>query len=119
MTPSIPIYNEDGSYHTGFQNNGGINPLYENSVDSNYARLARTMASAKAAYHILDGLKLSTVFTVDYSLNKDFFFYSPDGKDGEATQGSGQMMMIERMSYTSQTNLHIIKRLANIILMRF
>ena len=105
LTPSIPIYNEDGSYHTGFQNNGGINPLYENSVDSNYARLARTMASAKAAYHILDGLKLSTVFTVDYSLNKDFFFYSPDGKDGEATQGSGQMMMIERMSYTSQTNL--------------
>ena len=99
------IYNEDGSYHTGFQNNGGINPLYENSVDSNYARLARTMASAKAAYHILDGLKLSTIFTVDYSLNKDFFFYSPDGKDGEATQGSGQMMMIERMSYTSQTNL--------------
>ena len=60
--------------------------LYENSVDSNYARLARTMASAKAAYHILDGLKLSTIFTVDYSLNKDFFFYSPDGKDGEATQ---------------------------------
>ncbi len=105
LTPSIPIYNEDGSYHTGFQNNGGINPLYENSVDSNYARLARTMASAKAAYHILDGLKLSTIFTVDYSLNKDFFFYSPDGKDGEATQGSGQMMMIERMSYTSQTNL--------------
>ena len=50
LTPSIPIYNEDGSYHTGFQNNGGINPLYENSVDSNYARLARTMASAKAAY---------------------------------------------------------------------
>ena len=58
-----------------------------------------------AAYHFLDVLKLSTIFTVDYSLNKDFFFYSPDGKDGEATQGSGQMMMIERMSYTSQTNL--------------
>ena len=42
------------------------------------------------------------LFTVDYSLNKDFFFYSPDGKDGEATQGSGQMMMIERMSYTNE-----------------
>lgn len=105
LHPSIPIYNEDGSYHTGFQNNGGINPLYENSVDSNYGRMARTMASAKAGYTILDGLKLSTIFTIDYALNKDFYFYSPDGKDGEATQGSGQLMFIERMTYTSQTNL--------------
>lgn len=105
LTPSIPIYNEDGSYHTGFQNNGGINPLYENSVDSNYGRMARTMASAKAGYTIIDGLRLSTVFTVDYALNKDFFFYSPYGKDGEASQGSGEMQMTERMTYTSQTNL--------------
>lgn len=105
LTPSIPIYNEDGSYHTGFQNNGGINPLYENSVNSNYARLARTMASARAGYTFIEGLKLSTVLTVDYSVNNDFVFYSPDGKDGEATQGSGMMMMIDRMSYTSQTNL--------------
>lgn len=109
LTPSIPIYNEDGSYYTGFQNNGGINPLYENSVDSNYGRMARTMASAKAGYNIIDGLKLSTILTVDYAQNKDFFFYSPDGKDGEATQGSGQLMMIERMTYTSQTNLSFNK----------
>lgn len=105
LTPSIPIYNEDGSYNTNFQNNGSINPLFENEVDFNRGRMARTMASAKAGYTLLDGLKLSSVFTVDYALNKDFFFYSPDGKDGQATQGSGQMMMTDRLNYTSQTTL--------------
>ena len=105
LTPSIPIYNEDGSYNTDFQNNGGTNPLYENSINDYYARVARTMSSAKAAYNIIPGLKLSTIFTVDYSLTKDFYFWSPDGKDGEAYQGKGDLQMTERMSYTSQTNL--------------
>lgn len=113
LTPSIPIYNEDGSYNTDFQNNGGINPLYENSVDFNYGTMGRTMASAKAGYTIIDGLKLSTIFTVDYSLNKDFYFYSPFGKDGETAQGSGQMMMIERMTYTSQSNISYNKTIGN------
>lgn len=110
LNPAIPIYNEDGSYNWGtFQNNGGINPLYENSVNDYYATTARTMMSGKAAYNILEGLKLSTVFTVDYSLTKDFFFYSPYGKDGESAQGDGQAQMTERMRYTSQTNLSYAK----------
>lgn len=105
LTPSIAIYNEDGSCHTGFQNNGDVNPLYENSINKYGARVARTMTSAKAEYNIIEGLKLGTVFTVDYSLTKDFYFWSPDGKDGEAYQGRGDLQMTERMRYTSQTNL--------------
>lgn len=83
----------------GFQNNGGINLLYENFVDLNYVCLVCIMVFVKVVYYILDGLKLFIVFIVDYFLNKDFFFYLFDGKDGEVIQGFGQMMMIERMSY--------------------
>lgn len=105
LNPSIPIYNEDGTYHTGFQVNGGLNPLYENTVNDYYTNTVRTMMSGRAAYNIIEGLKISTVFSVDYSLTKDFYFYSPDGTDGKLYDGKGLMQMTDRLRYTSQNNL--------------
>lgn len=105
LNPSIPIYNEDGTYHTGFQVNGGLNPLYENSVNDYYTNIVRSMMSGRAAYNIIEGLKISTVFSVDYSLTKDFYFYSPEGTDGKLYNGKGLMQMTDRLRYTSQNNL--------------
>lgn len=105
LNPSIPIYNEDGTYHTGFQVNGGLNPLYENSVNDYYTNIVRSMLSGRAAYNIIEGLKISTVFSVDYSLTKDFYFYSPEGTDGKLYNGKGLMQMTDRLRYTSQNNL--------------
>ena len=105
LTPSTPIYNEDGTYASGYRENNGYNPVLEAEVNDYYARTVRAMGTAKIAYNVWDNLKVSSVFTVDYSLTKDFFFQSPDGRDGATYQGRGRMQMTDRMRYTSQNNL--------------
>lgn len=105
LTPSTPIYNEDGTYASGYRENNGYNPILEAEVNDYYARTVRAMGTAKIAYNVWDNLKVSSVFTVDYSLTKDFFFQSPDGRDGATHQGRGRMQMTDRIRYTSQNNL--------------
>ena len=105
LTPSTPIYNEDGTYASGYRENNGYNPILEAEVHDYYARTVRAMGTAKIAYNVWDNLKVSSVFTVDYSLTKDFFFQSPDGRDGATYQGRGRMQMTDRIRYTSQNNL--------------
>lgn len=105
LTPSTPIYNEDGTYASGYRENNGYNPILEAEVNDYYARTVRAMGTAKIAYNVWDNLKVSSVFTVDYSLTKDFFFQSLDGRDGATYQGRGRMQMTDRIRYTSQNNL--------------
>lgn len=105
LTPSTPIYNEDGTYASGYRENNGYNPILEAEVNDYYARTVRAMGTAKIANNVWDNLKVSSVFTVDYSLTKDFFFQSPDGRDGATYQGRGRMQMTDRIRYTSQNNL--------------
>lgn len=105
LTPSTPIYNEDGTYASGYRENNGYNPILEAEVNDYYARTVRAMGTAKIAHNVWDNLKVSSVFTVDYSLTKDFFFQSPDGRDGATYQGRGRMQMTDRIRYTSQNNL--------------
>lgn len=105
LTPSTPIYNEDGTYASGYRENNGYNPILEAEVNDYYARTVRAMGTAKIAYNVWDNLKVSSVFTVDYSLTKDFSFQSPDGRDGATYQGRGRMQMTDRIRYTSQNNL--------------
>ena len=105
LTPSTPIYNEDGTYASGYRENNGYNPILEAEVNDYYARTVRAMGTAKIAYNVWDNLKVSSAFTVDYSLTKDFFFQSPDGRDGATYQGRGRMQMTDRIRYTSQNNL--------------
>lgn len=105
LTPSTPIYNEDGTYASGYRENNGYNPILEAEVNDYYARTVRAMGTAKIAYNVWDNLKVSSMFTVDYSLTKDFFFQSPDGRDGATYQGRGRMQMTDRIRYTSQNNL--------------
>jgi tonB-linked outer membrane protein, susC/ragA family len=105
LTLSTPIYNEDGTYASGYRENNGYNPILEAEVNDYYARTVRAMGTAKIAYNVWDNLKVSSVFTVDYSLTKDFFFQSPDGRDGATYQGRGRMQMTDRIRYTSQNNL--------------
>ena len=105
LTPSTPIYNEDGTYASGYRENNGYNPILEAEVNDYYARTVRAMGTAKIAYNVWDNLKVSSVYTLDYSLTKDFFFQSPDGRDGATYQGRGRMQMTDRIRYTSQNNL--------------
>lgn len=49
--------------------------------------------------------KVEFGMNASFSLTKDFFFQSPDGRDGATYQGRGRMQMTDRIRYTSQNNL--------------
>jgi TonB-linked SusC/RagA family outer membrane protein len=110
LTPSIPIYKPDGSYNTGFySNNGGYNPLFENENSESFTRVGRLLSSANIGYEIISGLKLATVFNLDYANNKEFRYWGPESFDGRSTQGAGQMWRPERLRYNSNSTLNLIK----------
>lgn len=113
ITPSIPIYNEDGTYNRDISNNGNYNPLYENEQNQSFVRIIRSFNTFSAGYTIIKGLKLSTVFSVDYYLTKDFKYFSPESSDGKANKGFGNMKMNENLRYNSQTRLNYNFSLGN------
>ena len=109
LTPSVPIRNEDGSYNTNLQQLGNINPVYENTINNYRSQIARTFASLEAGYKIIEGLRLSTVFNVDYTYTKDFRYFSPNSADGKTPNGQGDMFMVENITYNSNTRLNYVK----------
>lgn len=109
LTPSTPIYNEDGSYNTNLQSLGDINPVYENTINQYRSQIARTFASLEAGYTFIPDLRLSTVFNVDYTYTKDFRYFSPNSADGETPNGQGDAYMVENITYNSNTRLNYVK----------
>jgi len=106
LNPSIPIYNEDGSYNTDITSINNMNPVYENEINQHKSQVARTFASIEAGYTIIEGLRLSTVFNVDYTHTKDFRYFSPESSDGKSPNGQGDIYSIENLTYNSNTRLN-------------
>lgn len=110
LNPSIPIYNEDGSYNTNIQAINNMNLVYENEINHHRSRVARTFASAEAGYTFMPGLRLSTLFNVDYTYTKDTRFFSPNSADGLAINGQGDYFGTENITYNSNTHLNYAKK---------
>lgn len=106
LNPSIPIYNEDGSYNTDITSINNMNPVYENEINQHKSQVARTFASIEAGYTIVEGLRLSTVFNVDCTHTKDFRYFSPESSDGKSPNGQGDIYSIENLTYNSNTRLN-------------
>ena len=64
LNPSIPIYNEDGSYNENIPEISR-NLLLDNEVNDMKTQIARTFASIEAGYTFIKGLRLSELFNVD------------------------------------------------------
>lgn len=110
LTPSIPIYNEDGSYNTSIQEINNMNLVYENEINTHKSRVARTFASVEAGYTFVPGLRLSTLFNVDYTYTKDFRYFSPNSSDGKLNNGQGDHYGIENLTYNSNTRINYTKQ---------
>lgn len=109
LNPSIPIYNEDGTYNTDIPSLSNMNLVYENEINQHKSQLARTFASAEVGYTIIDGLRLSTLLNVDYTYNKEFRFFSPLSSDGLAPNGQGDIYNTDNLTYNSNTRLNYTK----------
>ena len=110
LTPSTPIYNEDGSYNTNIKELNNMNLVQENEINTHKSRIARTFASAEAGYTFIKGLRLSTVFNVDYIYNNEFRYFSPESSDGMSPNGQGDLYHIENLTYNSNTRLNYVAK---------
>lgn len=111
LTPSIPIYNEDGSYNTNIKELNNMNLVQENEINTHRSRIARTFASAEAGYTFFKGLRLSTVFNVDYIYNNEFRYFSPESSDGQSPNGQGDIYHVENLTYNSNTRLNYVTKI--------
>ncbi|MCQ2146412.1 MAG: TonB-dependent receptor [Bacteroidales bacterium] len=113
ITPSDPIYLEDGSYNHAFSNNGNYNPIQESEVNDYGTRAARVFGSAHVGYTIIPGLKIQETFNTDISYTKENVFWSKDSGDGKSTNGNGYAAIYESMNWDSNTMLSYIKSFGN------
>ena len=111
LNPSIPIYNEDGSYNTDIQTLNNMNLVYENEINSHKSRVARAFMSGEAGYTFFKGLRLSTIFNIDYTNTNEFRYFSPDSSDGKSPNGQGDIYNTENFTYNSNTRLNYAKKL--------
>lgn len=107
LNPSIPIYNEDGSYNENIPEISR-NLLLDNEVNDMKTQIARTFASIEAGYTFIKGLRLSELFNVDYTYTKEFRYFSPKSSDGKTPNGQGVMFNTDNLTYNSQTRLNFI-----------
>lgn len=110
LHPSIPIYNSDGSYNTDIQTLSNMNLVYENEVNFHKNRIARTFGSIEAGYTFIPGLRLSTLFNVDYTYTKEKRYFAPSSSDGAAINGQGEYFGNENLTFNSNTRLNYVKK---------
>ena len=110
LTPSTPIYNEDGSYNTDIQLLNNANPVYENSINIHKSQIARAFASAEVGYTFIDGLRLSTLFNGDYTHTRDFTYFSPLSADGLLNNGEGTTYNVANLTWNWNTRLNYTRK---------
>lgn len=111
LNPSVPIYNEDGSYNTDINSINNMNLVYENEINLHKSQVARTFASGEIGYTFLKGLRLSTLLNVDYTHTKEFRYFSPLSSDGTSPNGQGNVYSTENITYNSNTRLNYITKI--------
>lgn len=89
LTPYLPAYNAEGKPSYSATDFSGIyNPLAVAEYDSRIYGALKGIGSASAEYRILDNLKFTSKFGVDYNGIEEDLYYNP--YFGDARNSSGQ-----------------------------
>lgn len=112
MTPSNPIYAEDGSLNTtkGLNPlNNGLNPLYEYEHQSDLTNLTRAYNTVALEWNIWDGLKLREKIAYDYTNSVEDVLWDQYSNNGKAASGNMQRNTNEYSILNTQTQLSYVK----------
>lgn len=114
VSASDPIYNEDGTYNQELLANGKRNP--KAALDYNYKRqkIDRSFNTVFANYRFIEGLVLSSTFSLDHTNSSYKGWNDPRSSDGEADNGSlsnnayqyDQMVWKSNLNYITAFNKH-------------
>ncbi len=95
VTPSDPVYNEDGSWNRELIRIADRNPLLSAMYDYEREHVTRAFNTAYAQYEFIDNLKLKSTLSYDYTLSKGDRWYDPRTSNGDDLNGDMKKVFYE------------------------
>ncbi len=114
VTPSDPVYNEDGSWNRSLIRIGDRNPALANEYDFSREYVTRAFNTVYAQYEFLKDLKLKSTFSYDYIVTKGKNWYDPRTSNGEDKNGDMTKEMYERRKMVWANQLTYKKTFAEV-----
>ncbi|MBO5251209.1 MAG: TonB-dependent receptor [Bacteroidaceae bacterium] len=87
VTPSDPIYNEDGSWNRSFLRSKDHNPLLSATYDYQREYVTRSFNTVYAQYEVIKDLIFKTTFSYDYTNTKGKDWSDPRTSNGDDYNG--------------------------------
>lgn len=113
VTGSEPVYNEDGTFFTGFFSNGQRNPKAASMYNYRTEQANRSFNTLFANYKFIDGLVFNTTFSLDNTTTKYNSWADPRSSDGEKANGSLSSAFTEFKQMVWKNSLTYTKTFAN------
>lgn len=107
MPPSVPIYNEDGTFNAYEGMPGtGFNPIQAATVDDNITRQRSLIGNFSATYQIMEGLNFKSFYGLDYRYIRAAYYRDPRTPNGAAWNGYLIDDNTENVNFTTSQTLN-------------
>lgn len=114
VTPSDPVYNEDGTWNRSLIRIGDRNPALANAYDSQREYVTRTFNTIYGQYEFIKDLKFKSTFSYDYITTKGKDWADPRTSNGEDINGGMEKKYYERRKMVWGNQLSYAKTFAEV-----
>lgn len=114
VTPSDPVYNEDGSWNRAFIRIDDRNPALANEYDSQREYVTRTFNTVYGQYEFIKDLKFKSTFSYDYITTKGKDWADPRTSNGDEINGGMSKKYYERRKMVWGNQLSYAKTIAEV-----
>lgn len=114
VTPSDPVYNEDGTWNRALIRIGDRNPALANEYDSQREYVTRTFNTIYGQYEFIKDLKFKTTFSYDYITTKGKDWADPRTSNGDDINGGMSKKFYERRKMMWGNQLTYKQTFANV-----
>lgn len=114
VTPSDPVYNEDGTWNRALIRIGDRNPALANEYDSQREYVTRTFNTIYGQYEFIKDLKFKTTFSYDYITTKGKDWADPRTSNGADINGGMSKKFYERRKMMWGNQLTYKQTFANV-----
>ena len=114
VTPSDPVYNEDGTWNRALIRIGDRNPALANEYDSQREYVTRTFNTIYGLYEFIKDLKFKTTFSYDYITTKGKDWADPRTSNGDDINGGMSKKFYERRKMMWGNQLTYKQTFANV-----
>lgn len=114
VTPSDPVYNEDGTWNRALIRIGDRNPALANEYDSQREYVTRTFNTVYGQYEFIKDLKFKSTFSYDYITTKGKDWSDPRTSNGDDINGGMSKKFYERRKMMWGNQLTYKHTIANV-----